>query len=119
MDYHRYTINQLSRLTGTSKHLLYDWVRRGLLVPTQISGNRKKFSIEAFLEAERLALEEVQKKELDRFLSSPRPNERIPESFFDSLLNLNKAPLKATHHNGNANKGVTSHRMSHKIKENL
>ncbi len=90
MDFRRYTINQLSRLTGTSRHLLRDWVRRGLLVPTQISGNRKKFSLDAFFEAERLALEEAQKEKLARFVSSPRPYERIPDSFFDSLLKFDK-----------------------------
>lgn len=118
MDFRRYTINQLAQLTNTSKHLLYDWVRRGLLVPTQISGNRKKFSLEAFFEAERRALKEIQKRELQRFLTSPRTNEPIPDSFFDELFSQIKAPLKAPN-KGKANKGVTSKTMSHKFKENL
>ncbi|QLH54005.1 MAG: hypothetical protein CH6_2547 [Candidatus Kapaibacterium sp.] len=124
MDYRRYTINELARETKTSKHLLYDWVRRGLLVPTQISGTRKKFSIDAFLEAERKALKELQQKELERFVTSPRPNEKIPEAFYDNLLKeiQKETPLKASRR-GKTNNGVTNNachtHLSHKIREIL
>lgn len=120
MDFRRYTINELARETKTSKHLLYDWVRRGLLVPTQISGTRRKFSIDAFLEAERKALKEFQQKELECFVTSPRPNERIPEAFYDNLLKeiQKETPLKASE-KGKTNNGVTNKRLSHKIKEIL
>ncbi|ROL55818.1 MerR family transcriptional regulator [Bacteroidetes/Chlorobi group bacterium Naka2016] len=114
MDFRRYTINQLSRLTGTSRHLLRDWVRRGLLVPTQISGNRKKFSFEAFLEAERLALDEAQKSEYAHFVPSLRPYERIPDAFFDSLLNFNKSQSS-----GKAKRKSTKKYLSNKNKEDL
>ena len=85
MDYRRYTINELARLTNTSKHLLYDWVRRGYLVPTQISGTRKKYSIDAFLRAEKLAREAASKSIAEAFVRKPTRNGRIPDEFFDNI----------------------------------
>lgn len=124
MNYRRYTVNELARETKTSKHLIYDWIRRGLLVPTQISGSRKKFSIDAFLEAERRALKEFQQRELEQFITSPRPNEKIPEDFYDNLLKeiQKETPLKAFHkektNNGVTNNACYTH-LSHKNKEIL
>jgi DNA-binding transcriptional MerR regulator len=103
MDFRRYTINQLSKLTGTSKHLLYSWVHKGFLVPTQISGNRQKFSLDAFLTAEKLALKEKEREKLNQFLYEPQPNQKIPDNFIDYLFKqIKQSPsLKAKSNHGN------------------
>lgn len=54
MDHRRFNISQLAIETNTSRTLLSEWVKNGYLVPTQIVGNRMKFSIEAFERAEKL-----------------------------------------------------------------
>ncbi len=98
MDYRRYTIPQLARETNTSLHTLYEWVRKGFLVPTQLSGQRKKFSIEAFLIAEQRAKQHYSQR---RNKQTKSPIAKIPPSFFDSLLknDTNSHPLMQ-HRNG-------------------
>lgn len=83
MDYRRLNITQLSKETNTNINLLYDWQKKGYLTPTQISGNRKKFSINAFLEAEKKALNEQTKVRVGKI--SIKPNGLIPDEYFDNI----------------------------------
>ncbi|GAB1371161.1 hypothetical protein MASR1M45_12230 [Candidatus Kapaibacterium sp.] len=61
MDYRRFNIAQLSKETNTCRTTLHEWIRNGWLEHVQIVGSRKKYSIDAFLKAEKLALEEASK----------------------------------------------------------
>lgn len=76
MDCKRYNISQLARLTGTSRNLLYNWLRSGYLRPSHYSGTRAKFSYQDFLEAE---------KKANRY-TPIRPYSIIPKNFFKDLL---------------------------------
>jgi hypothetical protein len=62
MDYKRYNISQLSRLTNTHRLLLYEWIRKGYLIPSHYAGQRPKYTYEAYCKAEKLALEEYKNK---------------------------------------------------------
>lgn len=83
----RYNISQLSRLTGTSRTTIHDWLNKGYLIPTQIVGSRRKFTLQAFEQAEKKAMRETQ---INVRLMTPG---KIPGSFFDNLDKLgNKLP---------------------------
>lgn len=75
MDYRRFNISQLSRETNTSRQLLHSWKRKGYLKPTQIVGTMEKYSIDAFLKAEKLHNENI-KKELIQYADSIQPKQR-------------------------------------------
>ena len=109
MDYRRLTISELSRETKTSRDTISSWVRNGWLIPTQIVGARRKFTMDAFNKAEKLAKEAaIQKLMTDagdaarRFESEPEakkggrrrkpnglrmpgPGERIPPEIYDNI----------------------------------
>lgn len=80
MDYRRLNIAELAIETNTPRCTLHQWINSGYLIPTQISGNRKKFSLDAFLKAEKEALKS-KKIKYDRFTSGGR----IPDDFFDNI----------------------------------
>lgn len=105
MDYRRLNISQLSREFKTRRALIQEWIRKGYLIPCQIHGNQKKFTIEAFLKAEKTALIEAEKvavqeyvKAADNFKKNPVKKSRsfkerliiptggrIPAEWFDNL----------------------------------
>lgn len=100
MDYRRFNIAQLSKETNTCRTTLHEWIRNGWLEHVQIVGSRKKYSIDAFLKAEKLALEEASKKlktdfqnSLDtanngHYKNSKRDIHAIPKGWFDNLDNI-------------------------------
>ena len=75
MDYRRFNISQLSRETNTSRQLLHSWKRKGYLKPTQIVGTMEKYSIDAFLKAEKLHNENI-KKELIQYADTLQPKRK-------------------------------------------
>ena len=60
MEYQRLNITQLAKKFRTDKSAIREWIRKGYLKPVQILGNQKKFTVDGFLSAELLALEEKQ-----------------------------------------------------------
>lgn len=105
MEYFRYSISELARKTKTRREILSGWVKKGYLTPTQIVGARFKFSMDAFLKAEQLALKDamldrsIERKEVLRTIEKKRrkmtsylPNfdmppvgAKVPDSWFDNL----------------------------------
>ena len=82
MNAMRYNISQLSRLTGTSRTVIHEWINHGYLQPSQIVGTRHKFTLAAFEKAERRAMAEAQLKIFEK--AEPQ-NRKIPASFFDNI----------------------------------
>lgn len=82
MDYGRYTISELSRLTNTSRTLIHAWKSKGYLKPTQITGTRAKYSLQAFLEAEKLALKNGKTTKQNEHTSF------MTDAFIDKLLKI-------------------------------
>lgn len=120
MDYRRFTIPELAKVTRTSRHVLYEWVRKGYLVPTQYSGMRRKFSLEAFEKAEQLAKKEVQQKIVQKFITTPNKNQRIPTEFFDNLEEIiHYTEIPTPRSSGKGKNGGLFFPTNHKIKEDL
>ena len=83
MSFERYNISQLSRLTKTNPKTLQTWIKKGFLKPTQIAGNRKKYSIDAFLNAEKKALKNTQVEMIRNMKFGT--GDRIPDEFYDNI----------------------------------
>lgn len=78
MNFERYNLSQLSRITKTNPRTLYEWIHKGYLKPCQIAGTRRKYSIQNFLDAEKNALQgklQIMKNGIMK----------IPDEFFDNL----------------------------------
>ena len=103
MDYRRLNISQLEREFKTRRALIQEWIRKGYLIPVQIHGNQKKFTIEGFLKAEKLALNEAETVTIQEYVQANKEYRRtgkkgtfksrfdiaagapIPAEFFDNL----------------------------------
>lgn len=90
MNYERYNLSQLARVTKTNARTLYEWIRLGYLKPCQIAGTRKKYSIENFLAAEKLALQYSERLESKQFFKAEEKKKIIkrkiiPDNFFNHL----------------------------------
>jgi predicted site-specific integrase-resolvase len=80
MNFERYNLSQLSRITKTNPRTLYEWIRKGYLKPCHIAGTRKKYSIQNFLDAEKSSLQEKSK-----IVNNNHRTNKIPDEFFDNL----------------------------------
>lgn len=94
MDYRRLNITQLAVETKTTKPVLYDWIKKGFLKPTQISGGRRKYSINAFLEAEALALKESQTLSINEFLQQSATATASPVFVKSKNKKVNHVPFR-------------------------
>lgn len=80
MDYKRYTIKELSEATNTSKYILRSWVQKGFLQPVQKAGIRNKYSIDSFLSAEKLSIQEFSK------IKTKNNNEVLDKNFYNLIF---------------------------------
>ncbi|MBX3045095.1 MAG: hypothetical protein KIT33_15925 [Candidatus Kapabacteria bacterium] len=99
MDYRRFNIAELSRETKTGRTTLHEWIRNGWLEHVQIVGSRKKYSIDGFLKAEKIALTEATRQEAIEMaghikntskndyssFTGNRKVRTIPDEWFDNL----------------------------------